>query len=81
MLGVSVTLAMLIQAASTTPVVATAPAGDDEMVCRRIEVTGSLVRRERVCKTRGEWRRLADSGNAGARAIVEHSTGRPPGGP
>lgn len=40
---------------------------DDKIRCRRIEVTGSHIRREKVCKTVGEWRRLADRGNEVAR--------------
>ena len=31
--------------------------------CRRIPMTGSHVRVERVCKTVAEWRRLSDRGN------------------
>lgn len=31
--------------------------------CRRIPMTGSHVRVERVCKTVAEWRRLSERGN------------------
>ncbi len=67
---------------ATTPTPAT-PAKDpgSERVCKRIEVTGSIARKERVCKTRAEWTRLAESGNSVARAIIDHGTGRPAGGP
>ncbi|MEQ1687349.1 MAG: hypothetical protein ABL874_02120 [Sphingopyxis sp.] len=58
-------------AASTTPTTATTPDPDSEIRCRRIAVTGTLISRNRVCKTVGEWRRLANSGNDVARAIVE----------
>ena len=58
-----------------------APVDPDQKVkCRRIEVTGSLVRKERVCKTVAEWRALQDSGNQNARDVVDHSRGRPSGG-
>lgn len=66
--------------------IANAPAGEtaaptiapaNEEVCRRIPVTGSLVRKEKVCHTRAEWYRLAENGNGVARAVVETSTGRP----
>jgi hypothetical protein len=67
---------MLLQAAAPAP--APAAGSQDEMVCRRIEVTGSLARKERVCKTRLEWRRISDSSNSRARAIVEYSASRPP---
>ena len=79
MSGLSVALVMLLQTAATPASATPAVATDDAPVCRRIEVTGSLVRKERVCKTRAEWRAAEDSGNGRARAIVEYSTGRPTG--
>lgn len=45
---------------------------DQQIRCRRIAVIGSLIRRERVCKTLAEWRRLQDSGNDTARQQVEN---------
>ncbi len=67
---------MAMQATPAAPVAA-APAAapatgtDDTTIrCRRIEVTGSLIRRERVCKTLAEWRRLAERGNDLARDVV-----------
>ncbi len=66
---------------SATPAApATAPNPDDQIRCRRMAVTGSLARFERVCKTVGEWRRLAQNGNDAARATIEYSTSRPSGG-
>ena len=56
------------------------PDPDQKVKCRRIEVTGSLVRKERVCKTVAEWRALQESGNQNARDIVDHGRGRPSGG-
>lgn len=44
--------------------------------CRSIEVTGSLSKRGRVCRTLAEWTRLDEDGEAHARAIVEHSATR-----
>lgn len=80
MFSTTLLLTALLQAA-TLPAATTATATNpnDEQVCRRIEVTGSLARKERVCKSRGEWRRLAEAGNGVARAIVDYSTGRPSG--
>ncbi|WP_085808985.1 hypothetical protein [Sphingomonas sp. TZW2008] len=75
----SLLLTALLQGATLTPVSAAAADPNDEVKCRRIEVTGSIARKEKVCKTIGEWRRLADSGNGVARAVVEYSTGRPSG--
>ena len=71
------------QTAATTPATApvtTTPEDPDQRIrCRRIEVTGSLARVERVCKTVAEWRRLTDLGNENARDIIDHSRGRPSG--
>ncbi len=52
---------------------ATPAADSDETTirCRRLEVTGSLVRKERVCKTVAEWRRLSDRGNDNARDTMD----------
>lgn len=61
------------------PTTSTTPDPDQEIRCRRVEVTGSLARRERVCKTIAEWRRLAQAGNDTARDIVDASRGRPSG--
>lgn len=59
--------------AGSTPTTSTAsatPNPDDEIRCRRVAVTGTLISRNRVCKTVGEWRRLAERGNDVARAVV-----------
>lgn len=47
--------------------IATAPAtqvaqasAPEKMICRRVEKTGSLVARERVCMTKREWQRATD---------------------
>ena len=66
------------QSAEQKPVAAEDP--DQKIKCRRIEITGSLVRKERVCKTVAEWRANAESGNQNARDVVDHSRGRPSGG-
>lgn len=51
------------QAPAGTPA-ASQPSDDDQRIrCRRIPITGSLVRVERVCKTVAEWRRLSERGN------------------
>lgn len=51
-----------------------ATADPDYIRCRRIEQIGSLVRKNRVCNTNAEWRRITDKGNQDARdtlAIIE----------
>lgn len=47
---------------------------DAKIKCRRIEVTGSMIKKEKVCKTVGEWRRLSDRGNEAVRDLMD--TGR-----
>lgn len=44
---------------------------DDKIRCRKIEVTGSLARKTKVCKTVAEWRAMSDKGNRNARDIIE----------
>lgn len=39
---------------------ATAGSGPDKVICKRIEKTGSLVARSRVCMTAREWSQQAD---------------------
>ncbi|OWK29095.1 hypothetical protein SPMU_26220 [Sphingomonas mucosissima] len=78
MSGISVALAILLQT-SAAPTPAAASTGNDGLICRRIEVTGYVARREKVCKTKLEWRNADENGNSRARAIVDFSTGRPTG--
>lgn len=53
------------------------PADPDNRVrCRQVEVTGSLVKRGRVCRTVREWRTIAENGNYNARKMVEDSTSK-----
>lgn len=74
----SIVIGLLAQAAAV-PATTTAVDRDDEIVCRRLDVTGSIARKERVCRKRGEWRRLADAGNDVAREITDWGRGRPSG--
>lgn len=39
--------------------------------CRRVDLTGSHVKRGKVCKTLAEWKRIIDNGNRTARAVVQ----------
>lgn len=75
----TLSLVMMLQTAATPGGGTSTAPGADEQVCKRVPVTGSLVRKERACKTRAEWKRLSEQGNAVSRAIVEYGTGRPPG--
>lgn len=45
--------------------------GSDTIRCRRIEVTGSLVRKTKICKTQAEWERIGRGENAEARRVLD----------
>jgi hypothetical protein len=55
----------------------TASDADQTIRCRTIKVTGSLVKKGRVCKTLAEWRRIIEAGNDIARRLVEDGMSRP----
>ncbi|WP_397605502.1 hypothetical protein [Sphingorhabdus sp.] len=57
----------------------TASDADQAIRCRTVRVTGSLVKKGKVCKTLAEWRRITESGNENARRLVEDGTSRPGG--
>lgn len=44
---------------------------DQAIKCRKVEVTGSLVKKGKVCKTIAEWKQIQANGNRTARAIAE----------
>ena len=46
-------------------------AAKERMICRRVEVTGSLVKRGKVCKSSSEWARIIERGNDNARRTLE----------
>lgn len=75
----TLSLMLLLQTAATPGGGTSTAPGADEEVCKRVPVTGSLVRKERACKTRAEWKRLSEQGNSVSRAIVEYGTSRPSG--
>lgn len=56
------------QSAATSP--------DDQIKCRKVEITGSLVKKGRVCKTVAEWRAIMENNNNLARKMVEDGTTR-----
>jgi hypothetical protein len=52
---------------------------DQATRCRTVRVTGSLVKKGKVCKTLAQWRQITESGNDLARRLVEDGTSRPGG--
>jgi hypothetical protein len=50
----------------------TAATDPDQVIkCRKVEVTGSLVKKGKVCRTIAEWKEIQSNGNRTARAIAE----------
>ncbi|WP_041391667.1 hypothetical protein [Sphingobium sp. SYK-6] len=47
----------------------------DAVRCRRLEVTGSLVRKQRVCKTNAEWLASREQQQGDADDLVTRSRG------
>jgi hypothetical protein len=41
--------------------------------CKRLDVTGSLVRKERICKTNAEWRAISEQQNRDADDLITRS--------
>lgn len=56
--------------ADTATTKSSEPDPDQAIKCRRVEVTGSHVKKGKVCKTVAEWKRIIDNGNRTARAVV-----------
>ena len=80
---VSSALAALLFAAA--PAVAQAPAAEaaptakldakdpNAVRCRRLSVTGSLVKKDRICKTNAEWQSIADQQRRDGTDLIERS--------
>jgi hypothetical protein len=70
---VSALLTPLLTTAAFAQNVSPAPAvtdPDQKIKCRRVEVTGSLLKKGKVCRTVAEWKVIMENGNRVARAIV-----------
>lgn len=52
-----------------------APSDPQAKICRTQEVTGSFVKKRKVCRTKAEWRRLADDHRSQAQDYVDHGRG------
>lgn len=48
-----------------------AKAGQEKMICKKMPVTGSLVRSERKCMTKNDWDLGAQAGRAQADRMVD----------
>ncbi|WP_199555720.1 hypothetical protein [Sandaracinobacteroides hominis] len=45
----------------------------DAIRCRRIQVTGSLVKKEKVCKTNAEWNKISDQQRRDGADLIDRS--------
>lgn len=78
--ALAVGLAIIPCSANSQPSTPNAAADPDQKIkCRKIQVTGSLVKKGKVCKTVAEWRSIAENNNYLARKMVEDGTTRPSG--
>lgn len=71
---VSALLAPLLTTPAMAENVSPAPAAtdpDQKIKCPRVEVTGSLLKKGKVCRTVAEWNVIMENGNRVARAIVQ----------
>ena len=46
------------------------PKDPNYMRCRKIQVTGSLVKKERICKTNAEWARASEDAQKNAGDLI-----------
>lgn len=60
-------------ASGSTAEAAVDKSSPDYVRCRRIEVTGSRARKEKICKTNAEWEAVAKAGNDSSREQLERS--------
>ena len=68
---VSVGIVGSAQAEANEPAkTATQKSADEQIRCRKVEVTGSLVKKGKVCRTIAEWRKIQQNGNDTARTML-----------
>ena len=76
-LGASLSASPVAANSEPAKVIAAPDADPDQKIkCRPVEVTGSLVKKGKVCKTVAEWRAIMQNGNYLARKMVEDGTTR-----
>jgi hypothetical protein len=68
----SLSLTPAIANSETVKPATTAAADPDQAIkCRKVEVTGSLLKKGKVCRTIAEWKQIQENGNRTARAVLE----------
>lgn len=80
-LAVGLTLSLSGPAFADTGKTAPAASDPDQAIkCRKVEVTGSFIKKGKVCKTIAEWKQIQQNGNHVARAIWDQGS-KPTNGP
>jgi hypothetical protein len=67
------TAASAVEATTSAPAAEEAtidPKAPDAMRCRKIAVTGSLVKKERICKTNAEWAQAGEDARKNADDLI-----------
>ena len=60
-------------AAQTAPSTLVDPNAPDAVKCRKLEITGSLVRKQRICMTNAQWAKSREQQTRDGRDLVERS--------
>lgn len=68
--------AILAQQPAPAAVAGAATDPGDEIVCRKVKETGSLVKARRTCHSRAEWKDLDEQNQRVSRQLVQDSTSR-----
>jgi hypothetical protein len=63
---------LMTQAAATPPVDGVATPPKPKMVCRTYEETGSLVKKQRICRTASAWMKNEEQQRAEADRLNQH---------
>jgi molybdenum-dependent DNA-binding transcriptional regulator ModE len=78
---VTVATAGYAQTAAPAPVVNVVPSVDpgQEIVCRKVKETGSLIKAKKTCHSKAQWAYIDDQNQTLGRKMVEDGTTRPAG--
>ena len=67
------------EAAQTLAAAPSTPNPDDEIICKKIEVFGSRVRKSKLCRTRKEWKLEAQAAKDFTKGIDKGTSAQPGG--
>lgn len=68
-------LALLLSATAPAPTLAVSADEPPKVICKKHVVSGSYVKKRRVCWTRAEWNRITEYQRDEARDLVDRSRG------